>query len=210
VPLKSSSRGKSRIDVEPRFRGRLAMAMAMDTVAAVASAQLVDSVLVVIESPADGAELSEIPGVRTELTRSSGLNESIRHGLATLPATLQGPVAALPGDLPSLTADELDRALASAAGRRQAVVADRHGTGTTLLTAARPSLLRPQYGVGSLGRHVAAGAVPLELSVESGLRRDVDRVVDLAGVTGARTIALLEAAGLLPERADRLCTGPAK
>jgi len=184
------------------------MAMALDTVAAAALAELVETVLVVTESPADAAELAGWAGVRILLTEVSGLNESIRHGIASLPESTQ-LTAALPADLPSLTADELNIALASAAGRRQAVVADRQGTGTTLLTASSPAALRPQYGAGSLGRHVAAGAVILELPVESGLRRDVDRDVDLDGVTGPRTIALLERAGRLPLSAGRLCAGPA-
>jgi len=207
VPLKSSKRGKSRIDVEPIFRSKLAMAMALDTVAATASADVVHTVLVVSESTADADELAGLAGVRILLTEASGLNESIRHGIASLPHSTAHLIAALPADLPSLTANELDGALASAATHRQAVVADRQGTGTTLLTASSPAALRPQYGAGSLGRHVAAGAVTLELPVESGLRRDVDRSIDLEGVTGPRTLALLEQAGRLPMR-GRLCVGP--
>ena len=47
----------------------------------------------------------------------------------------------------------------------------------------------------------SVGAVLLNLPVESGLRRDVDQVSDLAGVTGPRTLAVLDAAG----RGVRLC-----
>ena len=78
------------------------------------------------------------------------------------------------------------------------MVADKQGTGTTLLTAAPRTALRPHYGPGSLRQHVAAGAVPIELPVASGLRRDVDVADDLVGVTGARTLNVLIAAGLLP------------
>ncbi|MEP6563309.1 MAG: 2-phospho-L-lactate guanylyltransferase, partial [Nakamurella sp.] len=78
VPLKSTERGKSRIDVEPALRSMLAMAMAMDTVAAAAAAELVRTVLVVTESPADAAELADLDGVRVLLTDAFGLNESIR------------------------------------------------------------------------------------------------------------------------------------
>jgi hypothetical protein len=49
-----------------------------------------------------------------------------------------------------------------------------------------------------LRRHLADGAVLLDLPVESGLRRDVDRVDDLQGVTGSRTLAVLESAGRGP------------
>ena len=198
VPLKSSNRGKSRIDVDPALRRRLALAMAMDTVEAASTAHEVGSVLVVVESPHDGDRFTELAGVRVVRTGTSGLNEAIADGLGVLGTSMQGPIAVLPGDLPSLTADELDQALVAASQHRRAVVADRQGTGTTLLTAALRSALRPHYGPGSLRQHVAAGAVPIELPVASGLRRDVDVAADLAGVTGVRTLKALIAAGLVP------------
>ena len=53
MPLKSSNRGKSRIDVDPALRRGLALAMAMDTVEAASSAGGVGGVLVVVENPDD-------------------------------------------------------------------------------------------------------------------------------------------------------------
>ncbi len=193
MPLKSSARGKSRLEVDPVLRRRLAVAMAQDTVAAAAAARRVRTVLVVAEDPADARELSRIAGVRTLLTGLAGLNESIVDGLGAVP--WKGPVAVLPGDLPSLVPEELDDALLAAGPHGVAVVADRQGTGTTLLAASTVGRLRPRYGAGSLARHVAAGAVSLDLPVTSGLRRDVDLPTDLADVTGAGTLAVLAGAG---------------
>lgn len=193
MPLKSSSRGKSRLEVDPVLRRRLAVAMAQDTVTATASAGRVRAVLVVAEDPADAQGLSRIAGVRTLITRVAGLNESIADGVSAL--STNGPVAVLPGDLPSLDPAELDDALLAAGPHGFAVVADRQGTGTTLLAAATVDRLRPRYGAGSFARHVASGAVPLELPVTSGLRRDVDLPNDLAGITGAGTLAVLAGAG---------------
>ena len=172
--------------------------MAADTIAAATAAPGVRLVLVVAEDEADGDRLAQLPGVHIQVTTTAGLNEAIRDGLAGI---ADGPVAVLPGDLPSLTADELGDALGAARAHRTAVVADRQGTGTTLLTATAPGRLRPHYGPDSLRRHVAGGAVLLNLPIESGLRRDVDQVSDLAGVTGQRTLAVLDAAG----RGARLC-----
>lgn len=208
VPLKSTARGKSRIDVEPTLRPRLAMAMALDTVAAAAAAESVDLVLVVVESRADGDEFAALPGVQALLTRAAGLNEAVDAGISALPAGFAGPLAVLPADLPSLTAAELTGALTAAARRRRSVVADRQGTGTTLLTALSAAALRPQYGAGSLARHVSAGAVPLELPVESGLRRDVDEAADLIGVSGPRTLALL-GPDRTPAWTEKICAGSA-
>jgi 2-phospho-L-lactate/phosphoenolpyruvate guanylyltransferase len=198
VPFKASAHGKSRIAVDPRLRSALALAMALDTVAAATAADGVREVLVVGEDHADCVALARIPGVRVLLTRRSGLNQAIDDGLRSLAGRSDGPVAVLPGDLPSLSHDELDAALTAAMPHSLAVVADRQGTGTTLLAASSIEFLQPRYGAGSLGRHRGAGAVLLDLPVESGLRRDVDHVADLRGVTGSRTVAVLSEAGWAP------------
>ena len=199
VPLKSSARGKSRIEIDPVLRRRLAVAMALDTVAAASAATGVIRVLAVVDDPDDGALLAGIDGVLIHRTTAPGLNPAIADGLATAgPEVAGGPVAILPADLPSLTSGELGGALHAAGRYRLSVVADRQGTGTTLLAAVSGRDLRPLYGSGSLRRHQAAGAVLLDLPLESGLRRDVDHASDLAGVTGGRTSALLEAVGLAP------------
>ena len=191
VPVKSTARGKSRLEAEPGPRRRLAMAMALDTVAAVAGASWVRGVLLLAEDADDGATIAAVsPSVTVHQVRSRGLNESIAEGLRRPDAAI-GPVAVLPADLPSLVPGELDVALASAAALPFAVVADRDGTGTTLLAAARRDLLLPHYGPASLTAHLAAGAVRLRVPQGSGLRRDVDLSADLADVTGPRTAALL-------------------
>ncbi len=189
VPLKSTSRGKSRIDVDPVLRRALARAMALDTVEAAARAAEVGRVLVVADDADDARLLIRISGVRTLLTATTGLNAAISEGLRSLPGDARAAV--LPGDLPSLTSGEMGDALAAASRHELAVVADRQGTGTTLLTASSAAWLHPRYGEGSFGRHVATGAVPLEVPVISGLRRDVDTAADLADVRGRRTLAAL-------------------
>ena len=204
LPLKATDRGKSRIRIDPALRKRLTLAMAVDTAQAAIDADAVGTVLLVVEDAADGEELSTVPGLRVHLTATRDLNDAIRDGLAVLgslgdPGRALGPVAALPCDLPSLTAGELDAALAACRRHRLAVVADRQGTGTTLLAASSAVGLAPRYGTGSLGRHLAAGSVPVEMPADSGLRRDVDLAADLAGVRGPRTASVLAGA------AGRLC-----
>lgn len=188
VPLKSTARGKSRLAARPALRRALARAMALDTVEAAAAAAGVDTVLVLANDRSDAQLFVGIPGVRPVLTRADGLNDAILDGCRFL---RHGRVVVLPADLPSLRADELGDALISAQPLPLAVVADRHGSGSTLLAATSVRDLLPRYGPGSFERHVAAGAVPLELPLSSGLRRDVDVNSDLAGVTGWRTLALL-------------------
>jgi 2-phospho-L-lactate guanylyltransferase len=192
VPVKSSARAKSRIRLEPVLRRTVAMIMAEDTVASVAAAPPVGRTLVVVEDPRDGASLAAVTGVELFVTHTDELNAAILDGLAALGPGAAGPVAVLPADLPSLTPGELSDALALAARHPLAVVADRAGTGTTLLAARTADLLRPAYGEGSFRRHLAAGAVALDIPMRSGLRRDVDRVEGLRSVTGPRTRAILK------------------
>jgi 2-phospho-L-lactate guanylyltransferase len=196
VPVKSTARAKSRLRLDPADRRRLAVAMARDTVSAVSGAAVVGRTVLVVEEAADGVSLATGPGIEVFLTRTAELNDAIRDGLTAPGLGPDDPVAVLPADLPSLTPDELAQALGQAAGHWSCVVPDRAGTGTTLLTAQTPALLHPRYGLGSFRAHVEHGAWPLRLPGRSGLRRDVDRVDDLASVTGPHTLAVLGRLGV--------------
>lgn len=190
VPVKSTFRGKSRIDVDPRLRQRIARALAIDTVTAAAGAVAVARVLVVADEQADAAELAGVPGVQVQLTNTRSLNAAIADGVKGA----AGMVAVLPGDLPGVTAGELDAVLRQAVamltgdGRHSmAVIADRQGVGTTLLAALDPAALRPHYGAQSFRRHLDAGAKALDVAADSWIRRDIDTLADLATITTGRT-----------------------
>lgn len=192
VPLKSTARGKSRLDVPPDLRRRLAIAMAADTVAAAARC---GRVLVVVEDEADGHALGSIPRVRYHRTAASGQNESILAGLAVVaeagPAGDRDRVAVLPADLPGLQSAELRAVLERCATHPFSVVADHQGIGTTLLAAVGRTNLRPRYGPDSFRRHQLLGAVPIQLTPGSGLSWDIDTVADLDTVVGPSTSAVL-------------------
>ncbi|WP_410580318.1 2-phospho-L-lactate guanylyltransferase [Amycolatopsis sp. lyj-108] len=194
--MKRPAEGKSRLRgaVVPGRHPDLVLALAYDTLAAATSADGVRRVLVVAADPASVAELTEL-GVEivTEPSRG-GLNAALRHGEELLRRdTPSGLVGALQADLPALRTEDLTAALAEAAGRR-AFVADRQGTGTTLLLAGAGRRLEPRFGEGSARAHTASGATPLTIAAES-LRADVDTADDLAHVrtlgAGKRTSTLL-------------------
>lgn len=206
IPVKATTRGKSRIAVDPQTRQQLALAMALDTAAAAVATVVVGRVLAVVEDAADGTALAALPGVQICRTDTHDLNDAIGDGIRAL-AGHPGPVAVLPGDLPALTSDELRQALERCAALARAVVPDRQGTGTTMLTAGRLGDLRPAYGAGSFGRHVAAGAVPIDLPATSPLRSDVDTLADLAGAGGVRTTAVLEGVPLATARIGECAPG---
>ncbi|MBE1575254.1 2-phospho-L-lactate guanylyltransferase [Amycolatopsis roodepoortensis] len=196
VPMKRPAEGKSRLRgaVVPERHAELVLALAYDTLSAATSADGVRRVLVVAADPASVADLTEL-GVEivTEPSRG-GLNSALRHGEELLRRDRpSGLVGALQADLPALRTEDLTAALAEAAGQR-AFVADRQGTGTTLLLAGAGNALAPRFGEGSARAHTASGATPLTIAAES-LRADVDTADDLAHVrtlgTGKRTSTLL-------------------
>lgn len=107
-----------------------------------------------------------------------GLNAAVQAGRTwAARRRTSSPIAVLPVDLPGLTAHELDDALVRSAAVARAFVPDRHGIGTTLVTARAPGQLITAYGAHSAARHRLLGLVPLDAGV--GLRHDVDTRLDL-------------------------------
>lgn len=178
VPLKPLARAKSRLaELGDARRRTLAEAFVLDTVAAALAATRVAAVLVVTDDHRLAATVRArgcqvVPdGVSDDLNRTLVLAaaEARRRWPDTRPM-------ALCADLPALTPEGLDQALASALDTVSAFVPDAAGTGTTLYTAAYDDFA-PRFGTDSRRAHAAAGAV--ELDAHPGLRADVDSPADL-------------------------------
>jgi 2-phospho-L-lactate guanylyltransferase len=172
--------------------------MLEDTLAAASAAEKVQALLVVTSDSA-AIDVAVRHGLATTSDPGHGLNAAIRHGwqaAATLSDTQQPTgLAALPGDLPALQPVELGGALAAAESYPCAIVADRVGTGTTLLTTDPAHRAEPHFGRESRAAHLGAGAHELAGNWP-GLRCDVDVLDDLdiavrLGV-GARTAAVVD------------------
>jgi 2-phospho-L-lactate guanylyltransferase len=205
MTVKALDRAKSRL-LGAADRGvgdraahsELVLALVRDTVAAAAAAEGVRRLLMVTSS-VEIARMLAADGVATVPDQPDrGLNEALAHGAAALLADdLDGntAIAVLQSDLPALNPAELTAALAEADGRR-AFVADRQGTGTTLLVAAPGTALRPRFGPGSALAHTGTGALAITAALPS-LRCDVDTADDLAEAAGLglgqHTAALLGA-----------------
>lgn len=200
VPVKRLAVAKTRLALPDPARERIALAMALDTVAAALGCDRVAAVLVVSDDPKARSALAPL-GVRVVADEpDAGLDAALLHGAQVSTAGAPGlGVAALSSDLPALVPRDLAAALDAAATHSVALVADASGTGTTLLTAAPGRMLPVSYGAGSRDRHVAAGAVDLTLALPS-LRRDVDTVADLREAAalglGTRTAAVATDLGL--------------
>ncbi|MFJ2717338.1 2-phospho-L-lactate guanylyltransferase [Streptomyces sp. NPDC087437] len=202
IPLKPLTRAKSRLSdtAGDGVRPGLALAFAVDTVAAALACPAVADVAVVTDDPEAGRELAALGARIVADEPRAGLNAALAHGAAAVRASRpRSPVAALNADLPALRPMELARVLESAAQFPRAFLADSAAIGTTLLAASPGHPLLPAFGADSRARHRASGAVELSLQAVESVRRDVDTGHDLRAAlalgVGPRTAA---AAARLP------------
>jgi 2-phospho-L-lactate/phosphoenolpyruvate guanylyltransferase len=207
VPLKPLAVAKSRLAAEAGdVRPALALAFALDTVAAALACPRVLDVTVVTDDPVAGARLAGLGALVVADLPGAGLNAALRHGAAAVRGRFpRGAVAALNGDLPALRPDQLSRVLAAAERAPQrAFLADAAGVGTTLLAARAGADLSPGFGGRSRARHLASGAREITLADVPGVRQDVDTARDLRAAlalgVGPATAA---AAGLLTANRPR-------
>jgi 2-phospho-L-lactate/phosphoenolpyruvate guanylyltransferase len=195
LPLKGGPTAKSRL----RAPAALATAIALDCLDAVLAGDRVSAVVVVTPDPHLAARAAAAgAAVRTESAPGGGLLRAVSDGLVGV----GGPAAVLLGDLPALSAQDLDQALelcgdrlrATAASAPMVFVPDAEGTGTVLLTALTPAAMQPSFGPGSAAAHQAAGAFRLDVDLPR-LRRDVDTPADLRAAidlgVGPRTRSVL-------------------
>lgn len=190
IPVKRLDRAKTRLH-PVALRPALALAFALDTVRAAIETTGVRGVIVVTSDSRVAAAVATI-GATVIPDPGDGLNPAVRIGVATASTAA---VAVLLGDLPSLRPDDLAAALRVAAGYPLAVVPDREGSGTTLLTSTGGGM-HPRFGHGSRARHESGGHLVIPVTPLSTLRRDVDTVQDLASAielgVGVATAAILE------------------
>jgi len=205
VPFKGGADAKSRLQgheglekIRPGLRRQLALGFLGDTVAAAAASASVERIIIVSSDPAaviDAAKIWMLPDP------GLGLNAAIEAGFVLARSLSSGnPVAAVTADLPCLTTADLEYALHCAEHRPLTVVPDRHGTGTTMISALPGAPIHPLFGHGSRDDHLLAGHSLLPIPHPSTLRADVDTLDDLAAAVqrgvGDRTRAALFASGL--------------
>ncbi|MEV7323025.1 2-phospho-L-lactate guanylyltransferase [Streptomyces sp. NPDC093970] len=180
VPQKDLRLAKSRLELGPRDRQRIAGALFRDTVTAARHTPGVSAVVVVVDRLQDLEPVAGL-GVGHVLGTGAGLNEALRTGELAARAGLPGcGVAALPADLPLIGPAVLGRALTEAGAHDRAFLPDADDQGTTLLTARPGISLGPVYGTGSRDAHRRSGAVELTAPGLAALRHDLDRLAHLA------------------------------
>lgn len=169
--------------------------MAGDTLSAARATGAVRSLLVVTSSPETLRPLAEHGAELLDEAAAGGLNPALCRAEGALRARHpHDVVGVLQADLPALRARDL-RAAVDDAHDERAFIADRHGTGTTLLLSTPGGALWPHFGRDSAQAHADSGARVLETPAPT-LRCDVDTPADLAyarelGV-GSDTMTILD------------------
>ena len=202
VPVKRLALAKSRLGVEPHHRRDLALAFALDTVAALSASPLVAGVLAVTSDPLVARHLGRA-GVPVVAEDGVGLEAAAMTGMrAAIHGSPRTGVAVVPADLPCLRPDVVTRVLTDASRWRRAFVPDRFGTGTTLVVHGPGAPPVTGYGPGSAARHALLGLHPLSDAPREA-RHDVDTLEDLKDAwdhgAGPATRRAVEAIGLWPD-----------
>jgi 2-phospho-L-lactate guanylyltransferase len=183
VPVKRLALAKTRLHVPGIARDDLALAFALDTVAALDDAVTIAAVLVITDDERARTAFEGLANPHISViadTPNSGLNAALEHGATTArAASSSAAVVAVSADLPALTATDVDAVLRAASDVEGPwFLADLSGIGTTMLGAPRGTALAPAFGHRSRAAHRAVGARELAVGARSA-RRDVDTVVDL-------------------------------
>ncbi|RGA06053.1 2-phospho-L-lactate guanylyltransferase [Microbispora triticiradicis] len=180
VPVKTLIRAKTRLAAAAGpYRADLAVAVALDTVAAALRCRLVARVVVVTADPLPARRLAAL-GAHVVADPDRGLNTALRTGAEKAVRLAPGDaVGALQADLPALRPAELETVLGAAPEFDQAFVPDAAEVGTTFY-GVRPGVpFRPGFGGESRARHLSRGAKELAPPGIASVRRDVDTVEDL-------------------------------
>jgi 2-phospho-L-lactate/phosphoenolpyruvate guanylyltransferase len=190
VPVKDLLNAKQRLAgaLGPAERAALARAMLRDVLTALAAAQ-VDAVWVVTRD-AEATELARAFGA-TVLTEpeNRGHTSAVAVAQACAVARRVRCFLTIPGDVPCVTAAEIQALVEAAAGDRACVFTpSRSGLGTNGVALAPPDVMPLTFGEPSFENHLAAartrGLVPRVLALP-GLGLDIDAPDDLTALLDA-------------------------
>jgi len=184
IPVKVLERSKTRLAsvLQPQECAMLSRAMFMDVLDAMEKAQHIDHIAV-LTNDAGAAELATQLGHHVIADDSEGeLCAGLNSAALQIAELGADTVLVMPGDLPTVTADDIDKLVAKHQGGVSLCPAIRDG-GTNALICSPPDAMPFQFGCDSARKH-------LEEATERGMAharlpmhaffRDIDTPDDLA------------------------------
>jgi 2-phospho-L-lactate guanylyltransferase len=199
VPVKHLGIAKSRLRTTygPDTEG-LALAMALDVVAAASAAAPITGVAVITNDDRVAASVAALGARVLADMPDQGLNAALRRAAAMLRSEQPDrSLMVMPADCPSVRPTDFAQVAAALSVRPgRAFICDRAGVGTTCLAASPGLPLDPRYGRLSREEHLASGATELRGPRWRTMAADVDTPADLAAArrlgAGRRTTEWLD------------------
>lgn len=217
VPVKGFDDPKRRLAgvLNPTERAGLTRVMMLDVLTALRAVYGLDGVLVISGDDRVLALAREHGAACERETLPSDYNTAVRQTARRLLADGDGGLLHLPGDVPFVSAQDVESVLAAHGSAPAAtLVPARDGDGTNCLALSPPDLIAPAFGPGSFRRHrsqlLAAGIEPAVLDLP-GIGLDIDTPDDLvlsclwAGAEETmRFLREIDICGRLPQMLARL------
>ncbi len=184
IPVKRFSNAKSRLGplLSEAERESLAQAMLHDVLSAVSSARGVSGIVVVSHEVRARYAVERVGGLFLEES-GDGLNAAVRQAAGWLATHGRREMFVLPGDVPLVTAREVDDLVQRHCGLPAVTLTpDRERDGTNALLLSPLDVITCTFGRGSFAAHLAAAR---EVGVEpgvvtlAGLALDIDHPLDL-------------------------------
>jgi 2-phospho-L-lactate guanylyltransferase len=205
IPVKSLARAKTRLAkvLQPPECALLSQAMLLDVLTAMEQARGIDRIAVLTSDPLV-AELAAKLGHRViadvdEGELSDGLNAAVRQ----IAAAGARSVLVMPGDMPTVTAADIEQLLERHKGGLSICPAIRDG-GTNALMCSPPDAIPFQFGTDSASKHLAAAEqrdIQNDRLRMHAFFRDIDTPDDLTWLAGqetaAHTLHFLREAGIM-------------
>lgn len=188
LPVKNFDNAKTRLApaLTPAQRRQLFRLMVEDVLAAM-SASALKGVLVLTNEP-EAVTLAAQYGARVEgEPENQGQSEAVMRAMQILEAEGVAAALQLPGDIPGVSATEINRLIEAhmmRGDRAMTIVQGHDGKGSNALAVSPPTLMPFHFGHDSFGPHLAeartAGVEPVILDGLPGIALDVDTGRDLA------------------------------
>ena len=183
VPVKELSRSKQRLAtaLEPDDREGLVFAMLQDVLTAIRDISVIDGILVISRSP-KVRKLAREFGYETFVDSDcSDHSQAVTEANSYLNSRIQPQsTLALPGDVPRMTAEDIQQIIAN--HDRVTLVPNESGEGTNAVLASPPNVISYHFGEQSLRKHTEAArlaGLPPSVVRNSNMAKDIDDPRDL-------------------------------
>jgi 2-phospho-L-lactate/phosphoenolpyruvate guanylyltransferase len=184
VPVKRFSNAKTRLSplLSAAERESLAQAMLNDVLSAIGQSHLASGVVVISHEVRAKYAVERAGGLFVEET-ASGLSNAIAQAGAWLNTHGQHGMLMIPGDVPLVSAHEIDDIIGAHRGAPAVtIIPDRERDGTNALAVSPVDAIQFQFGRGSFQGHcqvAAAAGIEPDLRFLNSFALDIDNPMDL-------------------------------